>query len=120
MTPEDIAEDRGMDIAAVKAGLMQCSAKYRKDCGKEEQADDVLNFTDDDLVAVNKVIKEIALGAEDDNLRLKAAMYIRDDKKGRRDVQKAVGGMSFNILQFNQMMQKTREVADNMKKVITV
>ena len=120
MTPEEIAEDRGMDIAAVKAGLMQCSSKYRKDCGKEETAEDVLNFTDDDLAAVNKVIKEIALGAEDDSLRLKAAMYIRDDKKGRRDVQKAVGGMQFNILQFNQMMQKTREVSDFAKKAIIV
>lgn len=119
MTPEDIAEDRGMDIGAVKAGLMQCSAKYRKDCGREEVAEDVLNFTDDDLVAVNRVIKEIALSSEDDNIRLKAAMYIRDDKKGRKEVQKAVGGLSFNILQFNQLMQKTREGA-NAIKTITV
>ena len=67
---------------------------------------------------VNNVIKEIALGSEDDNLRLKAAMYIRDDKKGRKEVVHAVKGMNFNILQFNQFMQKSRAVAEGVKQTM--
>ena len=118
MSPEDIAADRDLDLGAVKAGLMQCSSVYRRDCGQKESSEDVLNFSDDDLVAVNKVIKEIALGSEDDNLRLKAAIYIRDDKKGRNEVQKAVSGMNFNILQFNQYMQKARQMSDGIRGAI--
>jgi hypothetical protein len=95
---------------------MQCSSKYRKDCGRSEEEDDSLNFSNDDLRRVNDVIKEIALSSEDDGLRLKAAMYIRDDKKGRKEVVKQVGNMSFNILQFNEMMQKTRSVGASIKQ----
>lgn len=115
MTPEEIAEDRSLDIAAVKAGLMQSSAKYRKSCNVESEDEDGLNFSDNDLRYVNKVIKEIALASEDDNLRLKAAIYIRDDKKGRKEVKQAVNNMQFNILQFNQEMQKVRNVSDSIK-----
>ena len=118
MTPEQIAEDRELDLAAVKAGLMQCSSKYRKACGRSDEEEDDLNFSNDDLRRVNDVIKQIALGAEDDNLRLKAAMYIRDDKKGRKEIVKAVQNMQFNVLQFNQAMQKVRSVGDAMKQEI--
>lgn len=116
MSPEEISEDRGLDLTAVKAGLMQCSPAYRKACGQEEGEDDTLNFSDDDLRRVNGVIKEIALSSEDDGLRLKAAMYIRDDKKGRKEVIKQVGSMQFNILQFNESMRKARAVADGVKQ----
>lgn len=116
MTPEEIAEDRGLDIAAVKAGLMQCSSKYRKACGQEPEAADELNFSDDDLRRVNEVIKEVALTSEDDNLRLKAAMYIRDDKKGRKEVVKGVRDVQTNILQFNTLIKQVRESSDKITK----
>jgi hypothetical protein len=118
MTPEQIAEDRALDLVSVKAALAQSSSVYRKQCGQEEPEEDDLNFSNEDLRRVNNVIKEIALGAEDDNLRLKAAMYIRDDKKGRREVMKAVGNSGMNILMFNQFMQKTRAVSDGVKSAI--
>lgn len=115
MTPEEIADDRGLDIAAVKAGLMTASSLYRKDCGQENETSEGLNFNDDDLRRVNDVIREVALSAEDDGLRLKAAMYIRDDKKGRKDINKGVAGVGFNILQFNTFMQKSRSLAEQVK-----
>ena len=118
MSPEQIANDRELDLAAVKAGLMQASSKYRKACFGDSPAADVLNFSDDDLAAVNRVIKDIALGAEDDHLRFKAATYIRDDKKGRRDVVNGVKNMGFNVLQFNQFMQQARVAADSVMKQI--
>ena len=119
MSPEEIAEDRGLEVVSVKAALMQASALYRKSCNKEEEGEDqTLNFSNDDMRRVNEVIRGIALSSEDDNLRLKAAMYIRDDKKGRKDTVKAVQGMQFNILQFNQSMQAIRSTGDEMKKAI--
>lgn len=115
MTPEEIADDRGLEIAAVKAGLMTASSQYRKDCGQENETSEGLNFNDDDLRRVNDVIREVALSAEDDGLRLKAAMYIRDDKKGRKEINKGVAGVGFNILQFNTFMQKSRSLAEQVK-----
>jgi len=116
MSPEEIAEDRELDINAVKAALMQTSAQYRKACGAEDEDEAALNFSDQDLKQVNEVIKQIAMFGEDDNLRLKAAMYIRDDKKGRKEVVKAVGGQQFNILMFNEAMKQVRGAASEVKQ----
>lgn len=115
MTPEEIAEDRGLDLAAVKAGLMQVSVTYRKACGKEEIEEDTLNFSRDEQQRVKDALLDIGLGAEDDHLRFKALVYIRDDAKGRKDVVKNIGGQNFNILMINEKMKQVREVADRIK-----
>ena len=115
MTPEEIAEDRGLDLAAVKAGLMQVSVSYRKACGKEEPEEDSLNFSRDEQQRVKDALLDIGLGAEDDHLRFKALVYIRDDAKGRKDVVKNIGGQNFNILMINEKMKQVREVADKIK-----
>jgi hypothetical protein len=109
MTPDEIAEDRGLEVASVKASLMATSGQYRKDCGQEPVEEDRLNFSDADLADVNDVILQTAKYAEDPNLRFKAATYIRDDKKGRKEVVKQMGNQSFNILVFNEQMAKLRE-----------
>jgi len=122
MTPEQIAEDQDLDVAAIKAGLMQSSSKYRKACGMEEENADGLNFTDDELRRVNQVILETALTAElsdgsiDYKTRLAAATYIRDDKKGRKEPVRHIAGNTFNLLSFNEQLQKARQLADSMKR----
>jgi hypothetical protein len=115
MTPEEIAEDRSLDLAAVKAGLMQCSAMYRKACGKEEVEEDTLNFSRDEQQRVKDALLGIGLGADDDNLRFKALVYIRDDSKGRKDVVKQLGGQNFNILMINEKMKQIRDVTERIK-----
>lgn len=118
MTPEQIADCQELDIVAVKAGLMQCSSKYRKDCGKEDEVEDNLNFNNDQLQRVNEIIVDLALSAEDEHLRFKAASYIRDDKKGRRDIVKGMAGNNFNVLFINQQLEKARLVTDSIKQRI--
>lgn len=130
MSPEEIAEDQDLAVVAVKAKLMQVSSKYRSDCKLEPSDQAHLNFTDDQLAQVNDVILTCALAAEtpdgavDYRTRLTAAMYIRDDKKGRKEVQKALNGANFNILNINESLmtarvgaQQARAMLDNMKKV---
>jgi hypothetical protein len=115
LTPEQIAspDNLNLDVAAVKCALMQHSSKYRKDCGKEEEDEDDLNFSNDDLRVVNKTFVA-ALQAEDNEglpdwrVRLDAAKYIRDDKKGRKEVVKQVGN-TFNFMQFNEDAARARE-----------
>jgi hypothetical protein len=109
MTPMEIAEDRGLEVASVKASLMATSSGYRKACGQEPDEEDALNFTDQDLKDVNEVILQTAKYAEDPNLRFKAAVYIRSDKKGRLEPVKQMANQSFNILVFNEQMAKIRE-----------
>ena len=126
MTVEEIAEDQGLEPIAVKSALIQGSSKYRKDCGMESaDVEDGLNFTNDELRQVNQVILTVALTAEDMEgnpdwrARLDAAKYIRDDKKGRKEVVRAVAGNTFNILSFNEQLQAARSRADEMKRVIS-
>ena len=109
MTPDEIAEDRSLEVASVKASLMATSGVYRKDCGQEPVEEDRLNFSDADLADVNEIIMQTAKYAEDPNLKFKAACYVRDDKKGRKEVVKQMGNQSFNILVFNEQMAKLRE-----------
>lgn len=124
MTPAQIAEDQDLDVVAVKAKLMQVSAKYRKDCGHEDENDDGLNFSNDDLMKVNQVILEVALCAEtpdgtpDYRARLNAATYIRDDKKGRKDVRQAIQNTQFNIFDINTQLQSMRQGAERVKAAI--
>jgi len=120
LSPESISADRGLDLVSVKAALLQCSSKYRQDIKHCEDNTDKekLDFNNDDLLAVNDVIKKIAFYGESEDIRLKAAMYIRDDKKGRRDLRNVLGGNTFNILAFNQNMARVRESAERMKSQI--
>lgn len=118
MTPEEIAQVEELELPAVKATLMQYSSIYRKACGKEGEVEDDLNFTNDDLRRVNQVIMDLALGAEDDTLRFKAATFVRDDKKGRREVVKAMAGQNFNILMINERLRQVKDVTSRIKSVV--
>jgi hypothetical protein len=118
LTPDFIAEDRGLDLAAVKAALMQSSSKYRKDCGIEDEKSDSINFSKDEQERVKNVILDIALGADDDHLRFKAAAFIRDDAKGRRDVVRNMAGNNFNVLFLNQQLAKVGKIADGLKQAV--
>lgn len=116
MTPEEIASDNALDVVAVKAKLMMISSLYRKACGQEPLESSELNFSDEQAVDFLQVIHEIALDRElEAGVRLKAAMYGRDDKKGRRDVIKAVQGNNLTIFNINEAMANMRE---GMNKVI--
>ena len=108
LTPAEIAESRDLSIESVKAALCQCSSIYRKDCGQESEEDTTLNFSDDELRRVNEKLVSLALSAEDENVQLRAAMYVRDDKKGRKEVIRAVANNTFNVLQFNEIQQAAR------------
>lgn len=114
MTPEQISSDLGYEVVAVKAKLMQISSLYRKACGIESPEEDELNFTNDELKQVNRVIFDSAMQAEDENLRFKAACYIRDDKKGRKEIVRATqNNATFNVLNFNESLKEARQAMAN-------
>jgi hypothetical protein len=122
MSPEEIAEDQGLDIVAVKAKLLQVSSKYRKASRKEADDEDRLNFSNTQLESVNDIIYETALsathsdGTVDHRTRLAAATYIRDDKKGRKEARSVLAGTTFNILALNERLCLANTVSEKMLK----
>lgn len=105
MSAEEIAEQEDIDVTCVKATLMQCSSKYRKECTKVDDT----NFTDEQHRMATDVIAQIAAGQIDDtpvSTRLKAAMYLKDDKKGRLDAVKQMNGLNINVNHFNIAFQR--------------
>lgn len=125
MTPQQIADDQALYLGAVKAKLISISSKYRKDVGMEQEIeDDGLNFTDDELREMNQIIVMTAKEAEhsdgsiDYKTRLTAALYIRDDKKGRKELHKHLQHQPFNLLNFNVQMEQSRLAAQQAKQLI--
>ena len=116
MTPEEISEARGLDITAVKSGLMQCSTKFRRDCGKEGEDQSNLNFSVDEQERIKRSLFDLAMSTDDENLRFKALVYCRDDAKGRKDVVKTMQGSNVNILMINERMKQVRQITDGLKR----
>ncbi len=128
MSPEEIAEDQDLDVTAIKAILMQSSAKYRQDCKMEQRLNPdkpELNFNEEQLSRANQVIYDVMLsarlpdGTPDFRTQLKAAQYVRDDVKGRLTPIKNINnGPTFNLLQFNQQLEQARLGATGARRSI--
>lgn len=119
MQPEEIATDQELDLTSVKAILMQFSSLYRKACAVKED----LSFTDEEEKMARQVISNIARGYVDDvdpRTQLKAAMYIRDDTKGRLDVVKAQVGLNLNVIMFNEQMKKAIAAKNRSKGIVDI
>lgn len=127
MTPDEIADDQGLECASVKAALAQHSPMYRKDVDQLKDGDEEgLDFTKEQLRQVNQVIFETAISATlpdnsvDHRTRLKAAEYIRDDIKGRLTPVRAINKtQNVNLFQFNEAIQSARVGAAEAKRQIT-
>lgn len=113
MTLEEIAEDQKLDIIAVKSGLMQTSAQYRKDIGSETDDSKALDFTEDQKAIVNAHLFKLATEAESEKVQAQVCQYLRDDFMGRKDVSRLLKGMgnTFNIVNFNDAIKAAREKA---------
>lgn len=125
LTPEQIAENEGFSEVAVKAKLMQVSSVYRKACGHEPTDESDLNFSDAQLKDANEIIYNNMLyaklpdGSPDYRTKQKAAEYIRDDKKGRKEIIRAVQNNTFNLLEVvNGALSKARLQASAMRKQV--
>jgi hypothetical protein len=120
MSPAEIAEDRGLDIVAVKAALMQCSTKYRRDCNKEDESVSILNVSDDEAMRLKESLLTLALAAENEGVRAKTAMFLFNEKKGRNDIVKGMAQQNNNIFLINQHLSRVREAASRVIKDATV
>ena len=114
MTPAEIAESRDMSITSVKAALLSVSPRYRRDAGENPE----LGFDDGEVSDARSVIVNTMRYAEDEKLRYNAAIFMFNEKKGRNDVHKQLGGNKFDIFAFNTNFQQVRELANKAKAQI--
>lgn len=131
LTVEEIAENFGEDgvpleVAAVKAALMQSSSKFRKLAKAEisgEEKEPEYAFTDFEAIDARGVMANLMRYSDDENIQFKAAKYILDDKKGRLDAIKNLPGMNFNVLMVNDQMKKAiaaRERTASLREAKTI
>jgi hypothetical protein len=110
LKPEQIAEDLGFTTHAVKAKLMSISSDYRKACGAESPEEDELNFSREEQMNIKRELYQLAMSTEDEHLKGKLLLNLRDDGKGRKDIVKKMGDNNFNILQLvNGSIAQARE-----------
>lgn len=105
LTLDQIAEVESIGVTAVKAILFANSAKYRADIDTKKEND--FNETDTELAL--GVIRRVAQYSEDDHTALKAAMFIRNDKKGRLDVKAGLKKLNINVTVLNEHFAKATQ-----------
>lgn len=132
MSPEDIAKEQELDILSIKACLCQFSEKYRADITNEstcrkangisEQsnvpATVILGFTEQQERMALDTIANLAQYSDDENVQLRAAKYIRDDRTGRMDFANKMGSLNVNVFAFNEQLRKAMSVVKVAKEPV--
>lgn len=111
LSPEQIAEafDNEFDVVAIKATLMQFSGKYRSlsNTVPEKKA---VGFSEEQEEAAVRTIATLMEYSEDEHVRAKLAIFVREDRQGRRDsVTKLANAGGANIMQFQIFLNKANE-----------
>jgi hypothetical protein len=111
LSPEQIVEtfDGEYDITAVKAVLASFSSRYRKDYRLgDDETKKRLGFTEEQEASACEVIAG-QIFSEDEHVAQRAAIFIREDRQGRRDPISKMANLGLNIIQFNQAILAANE-----------
>jgi hypothetical protein len=108
MTIDEIAEQFECDAVAVKSCLLQFSTKFKTEHRAVETRLNV-EFTPDEQFRAKEVIVHLMDYAEDPYLQSRMARYIRDDSKGRLDIENGVKQMNVNITLFQDTLRQAQE-----------
>lgn len=117
MSIEDIvAESEGeYEVESVKAVLAQYSAKYRAAIRGDKNSNE--DFSQDEGEMAKQTIASIMMSTDDDYLKFRTAKYIRDDKKGRLDVDK-MNGLKIDVMTFNFHIKQVKEARERTMKMV--
>lgn len=132
---EEIAEQHGLELTAVRAVLIQCSSKYRKQIKKAEKAatsetlapaqnneDQKFELVaDEEFDEIRQAYKDLAFTSENDAVREKSLRWLLNEKKGRNDMVKSIKeAPQLSVNQFNFMLKEARENAKASREETTV
>ncbi len=112
ITPEEIAEDTGWELEAVKMALLQDSPLYRERAlagrGDNLALADEAVFSKRDLTMAKNTIKQLCQESEIDSVKFKAAEFIVNEYKGRNDL-RMLKNSGFSIVMVSESMSRARE-----------
>ena len=115
LTPEQIADETGYDVLAIKTILLQCSSAYRKLVKREPDK----GYTPDQAEEMQHIMLDIArYEDEDQHLKFKAAKYLHEEFKGRNDINKQVQNIHITAINFNEQMKKALQARERTIKTI--
>ena len=98
---------------------MSISSKYRKACGMSDSVEeDGINFNKEEQLLIKQRLLDIALNTDDLHLAGKLLIQMRDDGMGRKELNKAVGNNTFNIVQLNSQLAEARELTNRQLSAI--
>lgn len=100
-----IAEEFSCSELEVKTILMSYSRQYRKDMNIDGSEGKKLNFSEDDLSLVTEGMMQLFHSTDDEQLKFRILKYVRDDAKGRKDMDKNLGKLILNAVEFNNALQ---------------
>ena len=105
---EEIAAETDKEPLLIKSVLAQHSRRFTEAAARGDSAAEA-DVSEDDFRLVKETMRNL-LYSEEDGIRYKAAQFLWDEKKGRREaVLKQVGGMHITINTFNQHLIEARE-----------
>lgn len=117
---EEMALETGYEVSAIKNTLLQISSRYRAEArlvAKREGAKPQITDEEDD--AIIEALKNIVYSSDNDMVRVKAAIYLHDEKKGRNDARlKQTSGVNINVLMLNSALKKVRQIDADVKSII--
>ena len=108
MSPAEIAEVEKLNETAVKTVLYANSAKYREAIGEKVDTKAALDYTVADEELANNVIRRVAQYSDNDATALKAAQYIKNERRGRNDVKAGVRRLNINVNVLNQHFEQAK------------
>ena len=121
MTVSQIAEECNLEESAVKGLLSNYSTKFKQEASKAEE--EISSSEKQEFV---EVIKSLARCAENEQIKMKCAMWLVDERKGRNDAKVKMlsrlasggnGAVNINILTLNDQLKKAREAIDFSKAI---
>ena len=95
LTAEEIAEQLGWDVSAVKMVVNNW----------RETAEPVEDISDDEHRQILDSLKSIALYAENESARQRACVYLIEEKKGRNERRVARSGPRYDITLINNAIE---------------
>lgn len=119
LSPQDISEQFGWEVEAVKAVLMSCSPKFYKLVVAQQKAtedpspkiasEEAPLFNAQEVDEAKRAIANLVTSTEDDHIKLMASKFVINEAKGRHDV-KTLKHATFNISLINERMLKAKQV----------
>lgn len=106
MTPEQISDEVGIELAVVKCCLKANSSAYNETVLPEH------DITDAEFEQIKMGYKQLMF-SEDEKVRERALRFLWNEKKGRNEDKTMIANIGkMNIIMFNERLNKARQARE--------